>query len=137
MPGQSRRPHGLVMRTLTEVQIMSTAKHTPGPWVIKPARTLLHINGPQGEYICSMSKAGLVRFTPNAALISAAPELLEALRQTERLADELMQRCNRLDALLLEANHASGDGIELGEVRRMRAQFERNAAAIAKAEGRS
>lgn len=55
---------------------MSTTTHTPGPWrVSKHASGLLKIET-KDRVICD----GFAREAANAALIAAAPELLEALK---------------------------------------------------------
>jgi hypothetical protein len=54
--------------------IMNNSKHTPGPWYLLPSRTLTNVKGFQGEQICQLNIN-----SPDAALIAAAPEMLEAL----------------------------------------------------------
>lgn len=51
------------------------SKHTPGPWLLLPSRTLVNVKGAYGEQICQLPKG-----SADAALIAAAPEMLEALR---------------------------------------------------------
>jgi hypothetical protein len=59
--------------------------------------------------------------------------LLEALKDTERRALELIERAEHIDALRFE--HSGGKKeCDLGEVTRMQAQLSRNRALIVKAE---
>jgi len=63
---------------------MSKAKHTPGPWTIGKGRFTVRTT--DGKFIARTHIAGSLRELPeveqeaNASLISAAPELLQALR---------------------------------------------------------
>jgi len=51
-------------------------KHTKGPWRWEKSRSLHHLQGPRGSLGISTGK----ELDANAALIAAAPELLEALK---------------------------------------------------------
>lgn len=55
-------------------------KHTPGPWVVDPKRSL-RVIAVGDETVASCGASDLIRgsWEANAALIAAAPELLEAL----------------------------------------------------------
>jgi hypothetical protein len=53
---------------------MANAKHTPGPWVVSGKAT---INSTMRGWVASVSTVDRVA---NARLISAAPDMLEALR---------------------------------------------------------
>lgn len=56
------------------------AKHTPGPWVVSlstDARVDDRITGANGATVVR----GSIGYTPDAALIAAAPDLLAALRE--------------------------------------------------------
>jgi len=53
---------------------MSNLKHTPGKW----QRNIQHIEGPNKESICIVNSSNKDGYY-NAALIAAAPEMLEAL----------------------------------------------------------
>lgn len=66
--------------------------------------------------------------------LAAAPQLVEALEATDGLALELMERAARIDRKLRKATKAPDDGIELGEVVRLREQLGRNRAVLAEAE---
>lgn len=64
-----------------------TTKHTPGPWSFKTVSTdgASSVKGADGRGVASVS--GNIRrpadeMVANAALIAAAPELLEALKRT-------------------------------------------------------
>ena len=75
---------------------MEKFSHTPGPWEIKEGDTLIIANAvdTQDDYDYLMV-AGVVGLPDdpvalaNLALIAAAPELLEALREVLRVVDEL------------------------------------------------
>jgi hypothetical protein len=71
---------------------MSEHKHTPGPWVVDKAPSMLGGNGftvrAGGAIICTaFPGASTDRIEPvaelNARLIAAAPELLEALKAVQ------------------------------------------------------
>ena len=67
------------------------SKHTPGPWVIvrdtdnKRAITMIHAQPKDpkayGQGIAKLVRQGLETDEPNALLIAAAPEMLEALKE--------------------------------------------------------
>ncbi len=54
-------------------------KHTPGPWNAIVERDFISILGNDGEEVCYIDAAE-EKEKKNAALISAAPELLDALK---------------------------------------------------------
>jgi len=58
--------------------------------------------------------------------LAAAPELREALEATNALALELMERAARIDRKLLKATGSPDEGVELGEIARLRGQISRN-----------
>lgn len=78
-----------------------TTQHTPGPWTIDKVFAL--IMGPNGEEVAAIHAAGegdnkrVKRGTAqaNAALIAAAPEMAEALRQIIWKLNR--KTCNSLD----------------------------------------
>jgi hypothetical protein len=72
-----------------------SSKHTPGPWEAKKFQGLWEVktvNGRMGmdeSELIPVTHLGLgVSTEANAALIAAAPELLEALETAERMAAE-------------------------------------------------
>lgn len=59
-------------------------KHTPGPWHVVPENLSVRDEGSQFVAAClSMEPGQTEQDVANARLISAAPELLEALRKLE------------------------------------------------------
>jgi hypothetical protein len=58
--------------------------------------------------------------------LAAAPQLIEALEATNELALELMGRAARIDRKLLVATKSPDEGVELGEIVRLRQQVSRN-----------
>lgn len=60
---------------------MTKPKHTPGPWSLSPARTLVNIKGPSGEQVCQLP----LNQMGDADLIVAAHDLLEALKEIAKL----------------------------------------------------
>lgn len=85
---------------------MSTAQHTPGPWHIVPYETLIRIHtNPEGPYLGTVAnldwwtdpQTGPTKQVAlaNARLISAAPEMLAALKAIqEPLAKQASQPGN-------------------------------------------
>jgi hypothetical protein len=65
--------------------------------------------------------------------LAAAPELIDALEATNTLALELMDRAARIDQELRKATELPDDGVELGEIVRLREQLGRNEAVRARA----
>lgn len=64
---------------------MSTPKHTPGPWMVKPSHHSEWYNWvdtEKGDSVCATTAAGIPRLEAieNAHLIAAAPDLLSALK---------------------------------------------------------
>jgi len=74
--------------------------HTPGPWSVDWDGEDLwnnHIVCSEGR-ICFMAHSGTERqdeFDANAQLISAAPDLLEALREIETICTESAGACRK------------------------------------------
>ena len=79
-----------------------TSKHTPGPWILKFGKGILHdyiIRGPNGWPVACFEhykQATKKETKANARLIAAAPELLEAL-------ERLMVECDLVSDNALEA----------------------------------
>jgi hypothetical protein len=72
-------------------------KYTPGPWDIIRAGAALMIYGPVGQRICKILFPEIsAEREANAHLISAAPELLEAL-------ESLIENYKRVDGLGFES----------------------------------
>ncbi len=90
-----------------------TQKHTPGPWTLIDSSEEIVILDKDGFTICNFQDVS--NDEANAALIAAAPDLLEALKDTKR-SIEFMPK-----------------GIGRGA---MAPLYEQVCAAIAKAEGR-
>ena len=65
----------------------STPAHTPGPWRFAKARTHIHIGGPVGDpscgYVCRLQSREIDE--ANARLIAAAPDMLSALIEMQKL----------------------------------------------------
>lgn len=67
------------------------SKHTPGMWVVVHSGIAPDIAGPHfevtgdgNERVCSLSRSGgRMRMEANGKLISAAPELLEVLKEVQ------------------------------------------------------
>ena len=60
---------------------MSETKHTPGPWVVKSARSGFYVESQFDVIVDSLDvsgRYGAIDDEANARLIAAAPELLEA-----------------------------------------------------------
>ena len=69
---------------------MSETKHTPGPWVVKSARSGFYIESQFDVIVDSLDefgRYGAIDDEANARLIAAAPELLEALEGCIDLMD--------------------------------------------------
>lgn len=69
---------------------MSDFKGTPGPWQVATQNGARIWNGDSDIFVADCKKSGSIRLEEikaNAQLISAAPELLEALDELERYAD--------------------------------------------------
>jgi len=98
------------------------SQHTPGPWyAYQPAegRTRIgrSLNGLSADYVCTLFDGP--NKTANARLIAAAPELLDALKDT----------AGYLEAIDNAAN-------QIGERSAIQTKLATIRAAIAKAEGR-
>ena len=77
---------------------MNTTKHTPGPWTYRKDDDSI-IAPHEGLQVCQLNDGTNSQCEANAALIAAAPELLEALKG---LADHAHQ-CAHFGAMdLLE-----------------------------------
>ena len=77
------------MSTTTERESKEAAKHTPGPWRYEESTKTIRAL-PSNYWLCTMdSWDGAVSHEANAALIAAAPELLEALKGVVMLWDDL------------------------------------------------
>jgi hypothetical protein len=71
---------------------MTTAKHTPGPWSASEGfpSDMWHVDMPNRAFVINVSRADadpsmvVEEVQANARLIAAAPDLLEALRDTLR-----------------------------------------------------
>ncbi len=74
-------------------QMDNETKHTPGPWSQLPARTLTNIKGKNGEQICQLN----IKAKEDAALIAAAPTLLEALKDTAHQLTKANKQLNKDD----------------------------------------
>lgn len=118
------------------------ATHTPGPWKFEPVQRnqpnemgiWLHRIDPLETIFDSTALDAWPPSDANAALIQAAPDLLDEIERTNAIALELVERCARLDRQLIEATNSTCDG-EVGEIVRMRQQIDRNRALIARATG--
>lgn len=107
-------------------------KHTPGPWVLRPARTLVNVKGPRGEQICQLDWPVIsqgVRDNPDARLIAAAPELKDQL-VTTRAALGLLAMA------FCQVARSSDDKKAVEWAREVCATVDRLLERIAKAEGR-
>jgi len=60
---------------------MTQAKHTPGPWIIEAVAGWLEIQNEETLYTVAKINGNGAGPQANAALIAAAPELLEALQK--------------------------------------------------------
>ena len=68
------------------------SKHTPGPWgglTLLNGNLTIGIDWPEGDerdhFLCEVTSGDPAELEANAKLIAAAPELLEALMQIERM----------------------------------------------------
>lgn len=130
------------------------AGHTPGPWrvqergdgtldVVIDHDQLLPLPGTQGAMsysrtVCSFEWRTL-EHDANAALIAAAPDLLEALRETDRR----LRHYRSVIARWKQQAQPETDDLDVEEVGHLDdelndldAQIDANRAALAKAEGR-
>jgi len=82
---------------------MTSRKHTPGPWYvgtefndqgrhIYAAQKVRHADGDEWHPLiaCTDDDERLVDWQANAVLIAAAPDLLEALKNADKLITQLM-----------------------------------------------
>lgn len=93
-------------------------KHTPGPWTSESSRGLIYTE--TGRFICAMpyslrkngllsEKAGLTdKISPDAHLISAAPQLLEAAKQALSTMRSAGIQKDVRDLLSIAINKAEG-----------------------------
>ena len=115
---------------------MKETKHTPGPWIAadtflnnQPNKTYLRQKRYGGDIIADMGPSSEIN-PANAALIAAAPELLEACRRADLAREAIERNANIIKRLL----HQKGlpitwlDGVIRG--------LDHSRQAIAKAEGR-
>ena len=68
-----------------KTQIQTQTKHTPGPWYATTCGTDIHVQSAsinEDNYVCKVY--GTLNDDANAALIAAAPLMLEALREVDR-----------------------------------------------------
>jgi hypothetical protein len=103
-------------RALGKEVSMNTNKHTPGPWEVegnaivasKPFRT--ELEGGYPDTICEMnSSLSPESTTANAALISAAPELLQVAEDYVLLCKLHDQKGAVLDSALAAIRKARGE----------------------------
>lgn len=80
------------------------ATHTAGPWTIAPPWSgFSQITGPEGQLIFGLAagskdeKRSDEECAANAALIAAAPEMLEALKSLATIARALSDLCDATD----------------------------------------
>lgn len=68
-----------------------SSKHTPGPWTYQEnSDAYTHIvRGPTNSLICQLAQSMHVEIEANARLIAAAPEMLEALVNADKLLRSL------------------------------------------------
>ena len=69
---------------------MNELKHTPGPWVVKSARSGFYVESQFDVIVESLDeygRYGAIDDEANARLIAAAPELLEALYIVDACGD--------------------------------------------------
>lgn len=102
---------------------MSKTKHTPGPWVVKSARSGFYVESQFDVIVDSLDESGrygAIDDEANARLIAAAPELLEALEklyalvegESPSLLDEDSGGDSRLDIEICAAiAKAKGEGV--------------------------
>ena len=105
---------------------MNTSKHTPGPYSTKEFsrgefKYTPHIDiiGKDGQYVANVplclpgysgTEEMLAERRANAALIAAAPELLEALKECESMLDEFdanSERTARIRSAIAKAEGRS------------------------------
>lgn len=79
----------------------SNSKHTPGPWRLLPARTLTNIKGQNGEQIGQLDVN-----SPDAALIAAAPELLENFEKAIKLIEHISEKFNYCVSVTISDGYA-------------------------------
>ena len=83
----------------TQTKAVRVGAHTPGPWTVVNERGSVHVNGGGGTVV--MPDA--IGWLPDATLIAAAPDLLDALRElagvTERALSGDYDEDDTVDAL--------------------------------------
>ena len=62
-------------------------KHTPGPWTVERDGNIFDIKAPQGFTPCTTNVIDPETDAANAALIAAAPEMLEVMKDAQGLLD--------------------------------------------------
>jgi len=82
----------------TQTQTETQTKHTPGPWYATTCGTDIHVQSAsinEDNYVCKVY--GTLNDDANAALIAAAPALLEALREIKSLSESSIGNGFRTD----------------------------------------
>ena len=83
------------------------AKHTPGPWHVTGDEHGTMITDNTGEQIALWpQQGGTVEQCANAALIAAAPDLLENLRQLADLLESIGHDCTPARKVIARATGA-------------------------------
>ena len=92
------------MKTITEAPATPRPAHTPGPWDVEPKGSRHFVDGADGLTVAYLDRAGVrerSEIEANARLISAAPELIDALAgcaDALREAGKDFAQANRLAA---------------------------------------
>jgi hypothetical protein len=96
-----------------------TSEHTPGPWEVVPedrAESRWVIGDEEGGSIASCEPAGpwitLAQADANARLISAAPELLAALKIAREYVAKMLETVQHVDDPVLDGSRADFAKIE-------------------------
>ena len=100
---------------------MATTKHTPGPWeaVTSTEKVLDTVINEFGDPICQLHNGGF-NFKPdnieaNAALIAAAPDLLEALKALMPIVKHFVENKDFTFIVKAEAAIAKAENPELSK----------------------
>ena len=80
---------------------MTTATHTPGPWVLAEATKTIPIRGANGKTVASVRYGETDLY--DARLIAAAPDLLAALQGVIRVADRATDEFDAARAAIAKA----------------------------------
>lgn len=78
---------------------MSDVKHTPGPWTVTSDGFIAAPSDQMNEGYYVASLHGYAERSANASLISAAPEMLEALMEARAQMQHLYGKTNVLDRI--------------------------------------